>query len=81
MSIIIGNFTFIGTSIEDVFIVEPKKYGDNRGYFTETYKDSDFKQAGLNYQFIQDNQSKSKRGVLRGLHSKRCFHKPNSFAA
>ena len=64
----IGNFTFIETSIKGVFIIEPKKYSDNRGYFMETYKESDFKKAGLNYTFIQDNQSKSKKGVLRGLH-------------
>lgn len=54
----IGNFTFIETKIPDVFIIEPKKYGDNRGYFMETYKESDFNDAGLNYKFIQDNQSK-----------------------
>ncbi len=64
----INNFTFIETEIADVYIIEPKVYGDNRGYFMETYKESDFIQAGLNYKFIQDNQSKSKRGVLRGLH-------------
>ena len=63
-----GNFVFKETSIKDVYIIEPKKYGDNRGYFMETYKEVDFKNAGLNYIFIQDNQSKSKRGVLRGLH-------------
>ena len=55
-----GNFTFIPTDIKDVYIIEVKKYGDNRGYFMETYKESDFHQAGLNYKFIQDNQSKSK---------------------
>ena len=64
----IGNFTFIETSIDGVYVIEPKKYGDNRGYFMETYKKSDFDEAGLKYDFIQDNQSKSKRGVLRGLH-------------
>lgn len=64
----IGNFKFIETTIEDVYIIEPKKYGDDRGYFMETYKESDFKNAGLNYDFVQDNQSKSKVGVLRGLH-------------
>ena len=69
----IGNFTFIETSIKDVFIIEPKKYGDNRGYFMETYKESDFNQVGLNYKFIQDNQSKSKKGVLRGLHFQKTF--------
>ena len=64
----IGNFTFIETPIKDVYEIEVKKYGDNRGYFMETYKESDFKVAGLSYTFIQDNQSKSKKGVLRGLH-------------
>ena len=69
----IGNFTFIETKIKDVFIIEPKKYGDNRGYFMETYKESDFIAAGINYKFIQDNQSKSKKGVLRGLHFQKKF--------
>ena len=64
----IGNFTFIETSIKGVYRIEVKKYGDARGYFMETYKKSDFDQAGLVYDFVQDNQSKSKRGVLRGLH-------------
>ena len=68
-----GNFTFIETSIKDVYIIEPKKYGDNRGYFMETYKESDFIQAGLNYKFVQDNQSKSKKGVLRGLHFQKIY--------
>ena len=63
-----GNFNFIKTSIEGVYIIEPKKYGDNRGYFMETYKESDFKEAGITNVFVQDNQSKSKKGVLRGLH-------------
>ena len=69
----IGNFTFIETAIKDVVIIEPKKYGDNRGYFMETYKESDFKKAGLDYNFVQDNQSKSKKGVLRGLHFQKTF--------
>ena len=64
----IGNFIFIETPIKDVYEIEVKRYGDNRGYFVETYKESDFIKAGLNYKFIQDNQSKSKKGVLRGLH-------------
>ena len=68
-----GNFTFIPTEIKDVFVIEVKKYGDNRGYFMETYKESDFHQAGLNYKFIQDNQSKSKKGVLRGLHFQKTY--------
>ena len=64
----IGNFLFNETSIKGVYIIEPKKYGDNRGYFMETYKKTDFDGAGLIYTFVQDNQSKSKKGVLRGLH-------------
>ena len=63
-----GNFTFRETSIPDVWIIEPKKYGDERGYFSETYRESDFQAVGLNYRFVQDNQSRSKKGVLRGLH-------------
>lgn len=80
MERIIGNFNFIETSIKDVYVIEPKKYGDNRGYFMETYKKSDFDAAGLVYDFVQDNQSKSKSGVLRGLHFKRLFLRQNWFA-
>lgn len=63
-----GNFTFNETKIKDVYIIDVKTYGDNRGYFMETYKEPDFKEAGLNYNFVQDNQSSSRKGVLRGLH-------------
>lgn len=63
-----GNFTFTETKLPGVFIIDVKKYGDDRGYFMETYKASDFRAAGLDYNFIQDNQSRSRRGVLRGLH-------------
>ena len=70
---IINNFIFIDTPIEGVFEIEVKKYGDNRGYFVETYKKEDFDKAGLVYDFIQDNQSKSKKGVLRGLHYQKKF--------
>lgn len=63
-----GNFTFQETKIKDVYIIDVKSYGDNRGYFMETYKESDFKAAGLDYTFVQDNQSSSRKGVLRGLH-------------
>lgn len=69
----VNNFTFISTDIKDVFIIEPKVYGDERGYFVETYKESDFSVAGLKYNFIQDNQSKSCKGVLRGLHFQKNF--------
>lgn len=64
----IGNFTFIDTDIKDVYIIEPKVFGDSRGYFEETYQYENFKEAGLDMVFVQDNESKSKKGVLRGLH-------------
>ncbi len=73
MSKTINNFTFTKTSIKDVYVIEPKIYGDNRGYFMETYKESDFYQVGLHNRFIQDNQSKSKKGVLRGLHFQKTY--------
>lgn len=63
-----GNFTFIETSIKDVTIVDVKAYGDERGYFNETYKRPDFVAGGIDADFVQDNQSSSVRGVLRGLH-------------
>lgn len=69
----VGNFKFISTSIEGVYVIEVKKYGDNRGYFMETYKKKDFDEAGLVYDFIQDNQSHSVKGVLRGLHYQNTF--------
>ena len=61
-------FNIIKTDIEGVVILEPKVFGDNRGYFMETYSKKDFDEAGLHYDFVQDNQSKSVKGVLRGLH-------------
>lgn len=64
----IGNFKFIETDIKGVYIIEPKVYGDNRGYFEETYQYENFKEAGIEMLFVQDNESKSKKGVLRGLH-------------
>jgi len=63
-----GNFKFETTGIDGLFIIEPTVFGDNRGYFMETYNYKDFQAAGLDMNFVQDNQSKSKRGVLRGLH-------------
>lgn len=66
-----GNFTFTETKIKDVYIIDVKRYGDNRGYFMETFKETDFRAAGLNYCFVQDNQSSSRKGVLRGLHFQR----------
>ena len=61
-------FKFIKTTIEGVYIIEPTIFGDNRGYFMESYSKIEFDKAGLNMNFVQDNQSKSKKGVLRGLH-------------
>jgi dTDP-4-dehydrorhamnose 3,5-epimerase len=63
-----GKFKFIGTSIEGVYIIEPTVFGDERGYFMETYHAKEFKESGLDVTFVQDNQSKSRKGVLRGLH-------------
>jgi len=63
-----SNFTFTETRIKGLYVIDVKSYGDNRGYFMETYKDTDFKAAGLLYSFVQDNQSSSHKGVLRGLH-------------
>ena len=69
----IGNFTFTPTEIKDVFVVETKRYGDNRGYFMESYQEKAFHEAGLKYNFVQDNQSSSRKGVLRGLHFQKTF--------
>ena len=63
-----GKFKFNKTEIEGVYVVEPTVYGDERGYFMETYSEAEFREAGLDYEFVQDNQSSSRRGVLRGLH-------------
>lgn len=63
-----GNFTFTQTSIDGVIIVDQKCFGDERGYFMETYKRPDFVAGGIDVEFVQDNQSSSTKGVLRGLH-------------
>lgn len=57
-----------GVVIEGLKVVTPQVHEDNRGYFMETYNYNDFKEAGIDQVFVQDNQSASKRGVLRGLH-------------
>lgn len=54
--------------IEGLYIIEPKVHGDSRGYFMETYNQNDMREAGLDMVFVQDNQSMSVKGVLRGLH-------------
>lgn len=58
----------IATHIPDLYVVEPTVFGDDRGFFYESYSAEVFKKEGLNYNFVQDNHSKSSYGVLRGLH-------------
>lgn len=67
-----GKLKVTRTNLQDVKIIEPAVFGDHRGFFTETYSDRDFKEAGINFDFVQDNQSLSAQaGVLRGLHFQR----------
>lgn len=61
-------FEFEKQYIEGVYLVKPKIFGDNRGFFMETYKESEFLANGIEVKFIQDNHSKSTKNVLRGLH-------------
>lgn len=58
----------IETQIKSLKIIEPEVFGDNRGYFLEAFNQKKFEDLGLNYKFVQDNESKSAFGVLRGLH-------------
>ena len=60
--------------IEGLYVIEPTVFGDKRGYFMETYNYNDYKAAGIDMEFVQDNQSASKKGVLRGLHFQRPPH-------
>ena len=59
--------------IEGLCVITPKVFGDARGYFMETYNENDMKAEGLDYEFVQDNKSASKKGVLRGLHFQKNF--------
>jgi dTDP-4-dehydrorhamnose 3,5-epimerase len=61
-------FLFKNLPIPEIILIEPKKYGDARGFFMETYKYSDFARTGIKEYFVQDNYSRSSMGVLRGLH-------------
>ena len=61
-------FTFEKTKLQGVVIIQPQVHGDSRGYFMETYKKTDYAAAGIDREFVQDNESSSTRGVLRGLH-------------
>lgn len=63
-----GKFKLTKTSIDGVVVIEPTVFGDARGYFMETYSEKDFAELGITDKFVQDNQSKSSKGVLRGLH-------------
>ena len=65
---IMNNFKVVETPIKGLVIIQPKVFGDERGFFLETYNKKSFKELGLTMEFVQDNHSKSKKGVLRGLH-------------
>lgn len=62
-----------GLTIDGLKVITPTVFGDDRGYFVETYNENDMKEAGMDYTFVQDNQSASKKGVLRGLHFQKEF--------
>ena len=68
-----GKITVTKCPIEGLYIIEPSVFGDNRGYFMETYNKKDMEEQGLNMNFVQDNQSMSVKGVLRGLHFQKEF--------
>ena len=68
-----SKFKFNPTKLKGVYVIEPTVFGDERGYFMETYSETDFKEAGLKYRFVQDNQSSSRKGVLRGLHFQKTY--------
>ncbi|MBR1852170.1 MAG: dTDP-4-dehydrorhamnose 3,5-epimerase [Lachnospiraceae bacterium] len=68
-----GQITVETCEIEGLKVITPKVFGDARGYFCETYQYEDYKAAGIPQVFVQDNQSASKRGVLRGLHFQKEF--------
>ena len=61
-------FLFKRLEIPDLVLIEPKVFEDERGFFMETYREPDFEKAGISQDFVQDNHSRSKKGVLRGLH-------------
>lgn len=68
-----GQIKVTKAPIEGLCIIEPAVYGDSRGYFTETYNQRDMQEAGLDMVFVQDNQSMSTKGVLRGMHFQKQF--------
>jgi dTDP-4-dehydrorhamnose 3,5-epimerase len=66
-------FTITACPIDGLYEIQPKVFGDLRGYFLETYTEKDFISAGINVHFVQDNVSKSVKGVLRGLHFQKAY--------
>ena len=68
-----GQIKVTKATIDGLYIIEPTVHGDSRGYFMETYNQKDMQDAGLNMVFVQDNQSMSTKGVLRGLHFQKEF--------
>ena len=64
-------FVFLPTALPGVLVIEPKVFEDERGFFMETYKKSEYAASGLGFDFVQENHSKSLRGTLRGLHAQR----------
>ncbi|NLT46552.1 MAG: dTDP-4-keto-6-deoxy-D-glucose epimerase, partial [Thermotogaceae bacterium] len=68
-----GKFRKIPTSIPDLYIIEPTVFGDERGFFMETYSKKEFREIGIDIDFVQDNHSRSKKGTLRGLHFQKKF--------
>jgi len=64
-------FNFSNTSLPGVMLIEPKVFGDQRGFFMESYRLPDFAAAGIDLSFVQENHSRSTRGILRGLHYQR----------
>ena len=63
-----GKFRFIETGFEGLYVIEPKVFGDERGFFMEFYNKREFQEAGIDVEFVQDNHSRSRKGVLRGMH-------------
>lgn len=68
-----GKFEKQETGIEGVYVIKPTVFEDSRGFFMETYSKKEFEEIGITYDFVQDNQSKSTKGVLRGLHFQKQF--------
>ena len=59
---------FVETPLKDVYVLEPKVFGDERGFFQETWNEQVFREAGFDLNFVQDNHSRSSKGILRGMH-------------